>query len=366
MAAVGISVMPAAKADPFLSAPGARARGMAGAYTAVANDSSAAWHNPAGLASLSSSVTAEWGQAPDLGSDGKASNSATTLFLGANRTKKEAGTERTSAGIYYYTPYTMKYWVPNQSRPNTAYGRINETIQVLDVAYGFSFARDRLKIGFAGGLVSVDSSGTKVIVRDGLNAPSDAAVDNGTNTGLSLSVGGQYRVVDNEDRGLRATAGVTYHSSTISGQKLNNDNDYADRLLVNMPQSLDLGFAVRKRLGADDKKYVLVSTQYGYTDWGGGNTSGRISLGAEFQHPVQWAKLAPLYLAYRAGVYSAKAASGGDASGFWPERRGITLGVGAHFKKRFSVDLAAERATLKTDSGDSSVTMLSLGGTFRF
>ena len=37
-------------ADPFMNYPGARAKAMGGAFTGIADDASAVWYNPAGLA----------------------------------------------------------------------------------------------------------------------------------------------------------------------------------------------------------------------------------------------------------------------------------------------------------------------------
>lgn len=49
---LALSLCSAIMADPFTAAPGGKARGMAGAFTAVSNTTSAAYYNPAGTASL--------------------------------------------------------------------------------------------------------------------------------------------------------------------------------------------------------------------------------------------------------------------------------------------------------------------------
>jgi len=47
-----LSLYSALSADPFTAAPGTKARGLAGAFTAISNTASAAYYNPAGTASL--------------------------------------------------------------------------------------------------------------------------------------------------------------------------------------------------------------------------------------------------------------------------------------------------------------------------
>ena len=115
------------KADPWTSFPGTKARGMGTAFVALANDPSAAWHNPAGLYQMfGTNLSIETGNAPKYETSQEFHEfrlpGGEVEFLMAN-SWIESGEDNNSSfvslnhgdgktfgvGLYYYEPYFINY-----------------------------------------------------------------------------------------------------------------------------------------------------------------------------------------------------------------------------------------------------------------
>ena len=93
-----------AQADPFLNYPGGRAKAMAGTFTAVADDNSAVWFNPAGIAGCVTSDTVEGGQVISVTDEaGKLDTGDSSFLIGGKFSADAYG-----VGLFYYSPYTIK------------------------------------------------------------------------------------------------------------------------------------------------------------------------------------------------------------------------------------------------------------------
>lgn len=164
-------------ADPWTSFPGTKARGMGTAFTAIADDPSAAWHNPAGLYQMNGlNLSLETGNAPkyQLHSDteymvfdysgaaidldpvesnpnvpeltgyrvfdawSNASDENDSSFLSLNK-----GDGQTyGIAVYYYEPYHIQYNVDNnQGEGSTSIkdirltGLIREKVSITGIGY---------------------------------------------------------------------------------------------------------------------------------------------------------------------------------------------------------------------------------------
>ena len=139
-------------ADPFLSYPGTRAKAMAGAFVAVADDSSACWYNPAGLATESFDLTLEFSQAPGFNDNREYSNEGTSIFLGF-----KGGSEKIGGGLFLYSPYSISYRfrVPDDSvYYDYLYGYLDETLYI----YGFvgALGNKFIKVGASLEMIYLD------------------------------------------------------------------------------------------------------------------------------------------------------------------------------------------------------------------
>ncbi|MCJ8273239.1 MAG: outer membrane protein transport protein, partial [Psychrosphaera sp.] len=122
----------ASVADPWTTFPGTKARGMGTAFVAIANDPSAAWHNPAGLYQMKGmNISLEGGNAPKYDLDDghgmvfnqlKHPQTGDTIdnFYGSSWTDTVKGNESYflswnmgngktyGLGLYYYQPYNIE------------------------------------------------------------------------------------------------------------------------------------------------------------------------------------------------------------------------------------------------------------------
>lgn len=347
-----------ALADPFLSSPGVRARGMGGAFVAVADDASAVWHNPAGLADLGQAAAGEWLQAAELDAAGDAEAGANAYLLGAWRTGHGAPQGPTTAGIFYYTPYTLKFEIADSLQADTVYGQISETVQQLSLAYGMSLG-EQLQVGFTLDRFTMDTGGTGLTVRDTLNVPTAATVDDASSSGLGISVGGIYRLQRDPAARLRLSLGAVYRTP-LSGGEVGGSSDAAEAYLGNAPTSYDLGAAVRTRLGPGE---LLLAAQYGALDWGRDNGYRKLSSGAEYR--LAGDGLGRYQPALRLGWYRSTPADG-EAAEAWPEVSSISFGLGFDPVAQLRLELFGERLSLSRDGESGAGQLFGLGGRYVF
>ncbi|MFP4307123.1 MAG: hypothetical protein ACLFQQ_07895 [Desulfococcaceae bacterium] len=363
-----------AVAGPFNSAPGARARAMGGAFAAVADDASAAWHNPAGLAGRSERVaTGEWGQGSAVDDPSGDVSGENAFFVGGHYAEPEY-----AVGAFFLTPYTIQYFSMDPGGRNEAFGKVEESIQVVSVPLAIAPGafEGRLKFGGTVEWVRSDIGGSEIVYRDdtGFANGYAAAEDSASDVSGSLSV--LAHPVDTKQ--LRLSLGATYRfgaAADIGEEARRNDGDTGvSDLFFDKPPSYDVGAAVTVPLGrqiqnAMRRTFLTVSAQYGKTDWGEANDGDidleydRYSGGLEVAFERERAQVSRWAL--RGGYYLSDPT--GNAAGFdWPEATGISYGLGITMGQ-VTLDLAQEYRTLENDTGlDDSALLTSAALSLRF
>ena len=74
--------------------------------------------------------------------------------------------EKLGAGLFYYTPYSIRYWAHDQGTKDTAYGKVNEVVQSIGAPIAVSFFNGGIKIGATLELVHLGIHDSKVLYRD--------------------------------------------------------------------------------------------------------------------------------------------------------------------------------------------------------
>lgn len=133
----------------FENHPGTRAMGMAGVFTAQADDSSAIWYNPAGpkhYAAIKQDFSVEWGE---LAARGVANNDSADVaeLVHTNATLKFAGLYRNAwhgdanvddigFGLAYFSPYELTTFVAAPRNPvdATPFGRMTARYRQVSAA----------------------------------------------------------------------------------------------------------------------------------------------------------------------------------------------------------------------------------------
>jgi len=362
-------------AGPFTSYPGARARAMAGAFTAVADDSSAVWFNPAGLAEEEGEdgmigLILDWSQAMSIDEeDGPLRSDETAWFVGGKYSHEKLG-----AGLFYYTPYSIRYWAHDQGTKDTAYGKVNEVVQIIGAPLAVSFFSGGIKIGATLEWVHLGIHDSMVLYRDRWGWLDTYQMAEESADGFTGSLGTLLSLMDT--RSSKVKVGGIYRLKSFTD--IGNAAVHADgsgavqRLFFERPESFDLGISFTKTY-SKKKAQVVLSSQYGRTDWGGATKGDgnlkytRISVGAEYAINNRDAILKTKAL--RIGYYTAKPSEQGRVWN-WPDVNAITYGIGisvGYESVRFGLDLTQERRSVKDDFGYSdkaTLTSLSLNCTF--
>lgn len=362
-------------ADPFMSYPGARAKALGGAFTGIADDASAAWYNPAGLAGETHNLTLEWSQAVTRDKEGgslKAGSSA--WFTGGQISYDEFG-----IGLFYYPPYTVKYWASdlNPGINNVAWGKVDEIIQTVSLPFSVSTFDGSLKIGGSLDWVHIGIDGSKIYLRDsGGNAKRYSIAKEGDN-GFSGSIGALFTYFDNEPWPYKMRFGGTYRlksSSDIGAAAMQADSDQAvARLFFDKPASYDLGLSLMREFTSIGST-LLFATQYGSTDWGGAQKDGQkvsygqISFGLEFDIIRENALLKKT--SFRIGYYTSGPSAQSKTESWRPDVKGITYGIGflmGDYLDNLRMDIAQEQKSFDNSDGfNDTATLSSLALTWLF
>ena len=346
-------------ADPYVNYPGTRARGMAGAFTAVADDGSAMWYNPAGLAFegtdviLEYSDSVEWDKNKSRLSDGDSS-----YFL--------AGRFKGGWGVSFYEPYKTSYGINFVDNGNTYTGLVSSDVNQLSAGKGFSLGSNgNFKLGFTIDMtyITLDDS-QSYMFKNGITA--DYVVEDDSAIGLAASLGAMY-VIPIESKGMNIKLGATYHSksSSTSNDTYSNEPDF----FVERPSSWDIGASFSKSFAAFPSA-LLLSVQYGETDYGSMGdlaedlTWEKTSFGVEYVISKQI--LFMKNLAFRAGVYESDMAE-------WsaPHVKGKSFGIGTLIGDHFGLDLTKETREFDWPSyhywsGQEDLDLISLAATWTF
>jgi len=214
-------------ADPLVSYPGTKAKGMGGAFTAVANNNSAMYFNPAGLVNFESArsnvmFTAEIGTggAFDLSAPNwdDVTSSTVNYFVAGGISNPEYG-----YGVSVYSLYSVRAQATD-SRGNTSYK--DQDISVLSAS-----ASHLLPFGFndiypGGGQISV-----------------------GATLGVAFSGGGLIEVTSNSSDG--STSSSNYDDDTLDQRGFFGAVGIKARLYSSILFKLDVGGNYRSSAALD-------------------------------------------------------------------------------------------------------------------
>lgn len=326
-------------ADPFLSPPGAAERAAAGATVAGRGSLASVWHNPATLVDTPSRFEFEWQAAPDRGKDGTLDAGSNAWYLGASFVNRDKWYGAAATGIAAYTPHTMKLWVEQSGEPDSAFGRVNLTTQVIGVPYAVEFEDAGLSLGVVGELVGVDPSGTDLRVQDSDGDVADADLNDDQQVGFSGAVGFRYRVYD--EGPTRVDIGGVRRARATSGASVDVDSGTAARLLPDKPGGYDMGLRVRHDLG--EQRSIAAKLQHASTDWDSAGKVYRDALGFSLRTPFgESAALQPGERVIRVG-YGRSRPRETRSWMDWPEGRVVTAGVAFLFSRGAHLDLTLER-----------------------
>ena len=370
-------------ADPFMSYPGTRAKAMGGAFCAIADDASAAWYNPAGIAGDQTfDFTFEWSNAIVQKSDSKGnlfdlsqygidpeslSAEENKYFLSFKfSNKNNSSTERIGFSLYYISPYTIDWYFPPKSNVGEAFGTFEENLSIYGIAVAFSALNERLKCGATIEYVKIDFNPDNLRIvsnyQSTINYLDSVSLRSSSGHGFSSSVGIIGVLINNTKKAIKLKVGATYRaesscsvSAGTSSEEENDDNisdeeeeylymkrDAIEKLIFNKPSSYDIGFALSKGFHSINSG-ILISGQYSRTDWSKNNKTienkyKKTSFGAEWQIASS-KRVFFSHFAFRGGWYQSESTLPKKG---WPDVIGTTFGIGLLYNSYWGMDLAYE------------------------
>jgi hypothetical protein len=404
-------------ADPFMSYPGTRAKAMGGAFCGIADDASAVWYNPAGVAAGESfDFVVDWMESISQDTETKGDkldnsqygvdpqtldNEETKLFVAIkwshsfgrkivrNVKKSKAGAkvdwgeslrvkEKVSNGyaLYYISPYTIDWYYPPKYQLDKTFGNFREDMNIYGFAMAFSSHNDRIKYGFTAEYLNIkyDTDDLYLVNDKDINYYYYEKIETDYNHayGFSGSLGILGILYNNDRHSFRVKLGATYRfgssCSADTGDAKNEEERAAinisevisDQMVFSKPSSYDIGFSLSKSF-TSLRSAFLFAGQYGETDWSQSNDSidnkyTKTSLGAEWQI----ASKNDFRFAFRAGMYTSEASKPDQG---WPDVSGLTFGIGTLIYENFGVDCTYEFRNISfegTDTEDISLLALSL------
>jgi hypothetical protein len=307
----GVSV-----ADPWTTFPGTKARGMGTAFVAIANDPSAAWHNPAGLYQMKGmNISLEGGNAPKYNlDDGRGmvfnkllhpqTGENIDFFYGSSWTETVTGNESYflswnmgngktyGLGLYYYQPYNIE---TTQLRGTVKYlsGYIVEDVAIYGSGYSGDLYLNKdskwfssLHYGFTVEYIDVTTDGTELLFDlDGTNTdtkpvPIDsidvqegwtgsfgflATIYNGhlgDRWSPTVKVGGVYRM---DAYSSAKSQDISYYDEQVGNITLKTQDYFNAK-----PASWDFGVSANMKISSGPSFGLLsleVATQIGETEF---------------------------------------------------------------------------------------------------
>ena len=358
--------------EAYQSSPGSRAMSMAGVFSAQANDSSAIWYNPAGLAMMSSvqgDATLELATLPSrkLDSDEvdgiRYDNTASTLKYAAAATNKipfvDSSTSKFSSGISLYKPYSLKINIDKSTvfdQPDS-----NDTFGIIDTDYlqfSAALAHKLSSRFYLGG--TVDALWSEVSCQNSeINC-----VKNGP-TGYGMSVGVLFKLYSSTHTQVqlasvwRSKADLKYSNKPNSPVSL---SAAVEEYLPDRPESRNLGINLQLRL---NKSLVNINVGYEQTLWSDvDGVHQPITDYTKYGVSAEWtiASQGSQWNTAIRGGFSIARPEDPDIS---EEFNVIALGLGLGVNRNMFFDLALEQRKLD-ESEDDTVKLVSASYSFQF
>jgi len=347
--------------EAFNSTPGSRAMGMAGVFSAQADDSSAIWYNPAGLKQSGMSatdITIDIGEQIASDDNFQFSSPDTAITYAAayqnNLPYLQRWTESVGLGIAYHSPYVLALNVNENIDPtdsaSATYGLVDAKYQQVSGVMAASL-KHNLSIG-----ATVDMVWADIDCRDYEFCVKNAPYGMGASIGLLYGIYQSDRSAVNVAAAWRSSVSVDYNSTPNSGIGSVLGDYIPDR-----PGSFNIGVNMRYFAAS-----MLVNANFIFerTMWAAAAGSApslsnynKLGLGSEFLFPTE----SNNFFAVRAGVTKAMAEDGaefGDVDIF-------ALGVGLSIYKNHVIDLAWQSRDAETE-GKRSVNILSISYSLQY
>lgn len=326
--------------EAYVTNPGTRAMGMAGVFAAQADDSSAIWYNPGGLARanmVKRDYTVEWGGIPAAHAQRGFSDKQTFKFAGAYA--GELWDKPTlGAGVAYMVPYQLSFDITQRVSPLSArtYGEITASYRQVSGLFAAQVRPD-LAVG-----------ATLDWVWIGVECEQPLCVDYGP-VGIGMSLGAAYDMVRRKD--WAATLAAVWHSRAKLGYQSEPESGigvYLGDYLPDRPQSLHLGAGLQI-----PGRKILWNTNVGIDRRWWSRAAGASAPADDFTRlGIAEEALIPLApgrsLALRLGWAQARAEGGTDRV------TTFSSGLGFSFAEHHAVDFAFERRVLKSAFNDEA------------
>ena len=339
--------------------PGTRATAMAGLFTAQANDSSAIWYNPAGIASPQSAQfdsTVSWSEyhAGASGYDGSYGPTDTILIQPKRNNINFAGvsshgqvfaeklTGIHGAALGYYNPYTLVLNIdePVSAQSTQTFGRVE--VKYQELLFGLSAGHGD-DFSYGG---SLEFMGTDIECLD-----FSICVDNGP-WGIGLIAGALYSKQLNAKTQLNV-AGVwrSKISLAYSNKPQSGVGSVLDQYLPDRPQSatIGVGFSV-----ATSANLIQFNSEYAYKWWS--ETSGdKNPLSDYSEFGFSGEILQPLTLGFTLAVRIGLKQSDAVTGELHPDFNTYSTGLGVAISERHFLDTAYEKRDVKDGSYNSNL-----------
>ena len=372
-------------ADPFMSYPGTRAKAMGGAFCGIADDASAVWYNPAGIAGDDSfDFIIEWSKAIvqkdetkgnifDLSQYGidpdslaAEKNKFFVSFKFSNRNNYSS--DRIGFSLYYVSPYTIDWYFPPKTNAGEAFGTFEEDLNIYGLAAAFSAYEQLFKFGFTLEYVKIDFKPENLKIVSNYNSQTNyienLSLIHTSANGFSYSFGIISVLMDNKQYAVKLKAGSVYRAESTSSissglssdeekdedEKLSSEEEAyikmkvnaAEKLLFEKPSSFDYGFSLSKGFYSL-RSVFLVSLQHSRTDWSNSNDTiqnkyKKTSFGTEWQIASNTRTFFS-HFAFRGGWYESKSTLPKQG---WPDVKGTTFGIGILYDGIWGLDLTYE------------------------
>lgn len=323
-------------ADPLMTYVGSKAKSMGGAFTAISNNNSAMYFNPAGLVNFEGNasnlmVTAEGGSGVEYNekkSDLKDRlTTGTSYFLGVSYMGQNGG-----GGLAYYTLFDLTL----KSSTNNKY--YDENISVMSISIAKNLVDSLYPYG---GKLSIGITGAYASTWKDDDSINDSELDV---SGGFFSIGAKYRVLNH--RAIKLDIGINYRSHA----KLKG----SDVVAVGIPQELAYGVAVAygTEFGLFTLSADLKSTAYQEAT---SESDFDISIPDVTTKNIGF-EYANSKMQFRAGMYNSKYKYNTDDA----EIIGITGGIGYITDGGISLECAADHRTYIFTSESVSPTYLTV------